>query len=136
MKLAEHSLCKCYTDMEKAKLNVEWNEDSCNCTAVDMVKVEKYGKQLPWILSAFIATVLLLYISTIRLWNIESFVLWYKESSCWNCIRMIETCPIRKLDWFNFSSFRTILKILSRCDFRKTPLTETLKMESIWLKNS
>lgn len=46
MKLAEHSLCKCYTDMENAKLNVEWNADSCNCTVVDMVKVEKYGKQL------------------------------------------------------------------------------------------
>lgn len=53
-------------DMEKAKWNAKWNEDSCNCTVVDMAKVEKYGKQLPWILSAFIATVML-YISTIRL---------------------------------------------------------------------
>lgn len=40
VKLAEHSLCKCYTDVEKAKCN----EDSCNCIVVDMVKVEKYGK--------------------------------------------------------------------------------------------
>lgn len=41
MKLAEHSLCKYYTDMEKTKWNVKGNEDSCNCTVADLVKVEK-----------------------------------------------------------------------------------------------
>lgn len=51
---------------EKGKMKSDMNEESCNCTVKDMVKVEKYGKQLPWILSAFIAIVML-YISTIRL---------------------------------------------------------------------